>query len=106
MRFLGFALLAIAAPVAVAQSILTYAGGGTRDGLQAKAIVLTAPYGLAADGKGNLYIAEESGSSVQRVNLATGVIERFAGNGGRRTSRSAATRAATAATTGPRARHP
>jgi len=82
MRFLRFALCVIAAPIAVAQSILTYAGGGTRDGLQAKAIVLTSPYGLAADGRGNLYIAEESGSSVQRVNLATGVIERFAGNGG------------------------
>src|SRR3954468_23176791 len=82
MRFLRFVLCVIAAPIAVAQSILTYAGGGSRDGLQAKAIVLTAPYGLAADGKGNLYIAEESGSSVQRVNLTTGVMERFAGNGG------------------------
>jgi streptogramin lyase len=82
MRVFGFVLCAIAAPIAVAQSISTYAGGGSRDGLQAKAIVLTAPYGLAADGKGNLYIAEESGSSVQRVNLATGVMERFAGNGG------------------------
>ena len=82
MRFFAIALLVLAAPIVRAQSILTYAGGGTRDGLQAKAIVLTAPYGLATDNKGNLYIAEESGSSVQRVNLATGVIERFAGNGG------------------------
>lgn len=79
---LSVAILVLAAPVASAQSILTYAGGGTRDGLQAKAIVLTGPYGLATDTKGNLYIAEESGSSVQRVNLATGVIARFAGNGG------------------------
>ena len=82
MRSIGAALFVLATPVVFAQSILTYAGGGTRDGLQARAIVLTAPYGLAADGKGNLYIAEESGSSVQRVNLATGVMERFAGNGG------------------------
>jgi trimeric autotransporter adhesin len=76
------AILVIAAPLVSAQSILTYAGGGTRDGLQATAIVLSAPLGLATDAKGNLYIAEESGSSVQRVNLATGVMARFAGNGG------------------------
>src|ERR1700686_4979295 len=76
------AILVLAAPLASAQSILTYAGGGTRDGLQATAIVLSAPLGLASDAKGNLYIAEESGSSVQRVNLATGVMARFAGNGG------------------------
>ncbi|HSY48096.1 MAG TPA: hypothetical protein VLC46_04730 [Thermoanaerobaculia bacterium] len=76
------AILVLAAPLASAQSILTYAGGGTRDGLQATAIVLTSPFGLATDANGNLYIAEESGSSVQRVNLASGVIERFAGNGG------------------------
>src|SRR5229473_1832205 len=76
------AILVLVAPVVSAQSILTYAGGGTRDGLQATTIVLSAPLGLATDAKGNLYIAEESGSSVQRVNLATGVIARFAGNGG------------------------
>lgn len=81
-RLAALALSALIAPVLSAQSILTYAGGGTRDGLQAKAIVLTSPLGLATDTKGNLYIAEESGSSVQQVNLATGVIERFAGNGG------------------------
>ena len=82
MRAFGLLLCVIAAPIAFAQSISTYAGGGSRDGLKAKDIVLTARYGLAADGKGNLYIAEESGSSVQRVNLVTGVMERFAGNGG------------------------
>jgi streptogramin lyase len=82
IRIFGFVLGAIAAPIAFAQSISTYAGGGSRDGLKATEIVLTAPYGLAADGKGNLYISEESGSSVQRVNLVTGVMERFAGNGG------------------------
>ncbi|HEX3071213.1 MAG TPA: hypothetical protein VHX14_21800, partial [Thermoanaerobaculia bacterium] len=81
-RLWKLSFVALIAPALFAQSIFTYAGGGTRDGLQAKSIVLTAPYGLAADTKGNLYIAEESGSSVQRVNLATGVIERFAGNGG------------------------
>jgi sugar lactone lactonase YvrE len=81
-RSFVFALCALIAPALSAQSILTYAGGGTRDGLQAKSIVLTTPRGLAADTKGNLYIAEESGSSVQQVNLVTGVIERFAGNGG------------------------
>jgi sugar lactone lactonase YvrE len=65
-----------------AQSILTYAGGGTTEGLSATSIDLVAPRGLAVDTGGRLYIAESDGNAVQRVNLTTGLIELFAGNGG------------------------
>jgi sugar lactone lactonase YvrE len=75
-------LMFACAPALVAQSIFTYAGGGTTDGMQAKAVGLVGPRGVALDARGNLYIAEHDGNTVQRVNLATGIIERFAGNGG------------------------
>ncbi|MEO8033174.1 MAG: hypothetical protein ABI837_01995, partial [Acidobacteriota bacterium] len=65
-----------------AQSILTYAGGGTTEGLPATSIDLVAPRGLALDSSGRIYISESDGNTVQRVNLATGIIERYAGNGG------------------------
>lgn len=77
------ALLALlqAAPLS-AQSILTYAGGGTTEGLAATSIDLVGPRGIAIDSSGRVYIAEYDGNTVQRVNLATGIIERFAGDGG------------------------
>jgi hypothetical protein len=62
-RTFFFALCALIAPTISAQSILTYAGGGTRDGLQAKSIVLTSPYGLAADTKGT---TDACGASMER----------------------------------------
>ncbi|HWS72836.1 MAG TPA: hypothetical protein VN605_12015, partial [Thermoanaerobaculia bacterium] len=75
-------LVAAAAHSALGQSILTYAGGGTTEGMQATAIGLVGPRGLAVDKAGNLYIAEGDGNTIQKVNLSTGVIVRFAGNGG------------------------
>jgi sugar lactone lactonase YvrE len=75
-------LFLAAAQAAFCQSILTYAGGGTTEGMRATAVGLVGPRGLAIDAAGNLYIAEGSGNTVQKVNLSTGVIVRFAGNGG------------------------
>lgn len=63
------------------QSILTYAGGGITDGLAATKIDLVMPRGLAIDPAGNLHVSETDGNRVQRVNLASGVIERYAGSG-------------------------
>lgn len=75
-------LLAAAAPAAWAQSIFTIAGGGTTDGMQATSIGLLTPRGLVFDTAGNLYVVESRNNTIQKVDLATGVITRFAGNGG------------------------
>lgn len=71
----------VAAPATFAQSIFTVAGGGTTDGMQATAIGLLSPRGLVFDAAGNLYVVESGNNTIQKVNLSTGVIARFAGSG-------------------------
>jgi len=82
LRCASALLLLLLAQGALAQSIFTYSGGGTTEGMQATGIDLVGPRGLAIDPAGNVYIAETDGNTVQRVDSATGVIARFAGNGG------------------------
>ncbi|HKC26186.1 MAG TPA: hypothetical protein VKF32_15690, partial [Thermoanaerobaculia bacterium] len=64
----------------------TFAGGGNPsdnvgDGGPATAANVAQPWGLALDGKGNLFIAENNGSRVRKVNLASRLISTVAGNG-------------------------
>ncbi len=63
--------------------ITTIAGqgtSGTGDNGLATAAKLSAPYGIAIDGSGNLYIAEYLGSRIRKINSA-GIITTIAGTG-------------------------
>jgi uncharacterized protein (TIGR03437 family) len=65
-------------------NINTVAGTGTAsttgDGLAATAATLNAPAAVAADSSGNLYISEQSGNVVRKVNTG-GIISTVAGTG-------------------------
>jgi len=65
--------------------ITTYAGNGlygdSGDGGPATAARLNGPGGLAVDGEGNLFIADQYNHKVRRVDAATGVITTYAGTG-------------------------
>jgi streptogramin lyase len=65
--------------------INTVAGNGTAgysgDGGAATSAELHAPYGIAVDGAGNLYIADSANSSIRKVSVGTGIISTVAGNG-------------------------
>jgi uncharacterized protein (TIGR03437 family) len=71
--------------VSAAGVVSTFAGSGaagsTGDGGLATAAQLNAPFGLALDAAGNLYITEFSGDRVRKVSAATGAISTVAGNG-------------------------
>ena len=73
--------LSLLAPFAVAQSILTIAGGGTDDGQLASAVPLYGPRGLLFDKDGNLYVTETNSGRVRRIDAVTGRIFSIAGNG-------------------------
>jgi len=64
--------------------ITTFAGNGTigysGDGGAATAAELYYPYGVAVDGSGNLYIADQYNNRIRKVNTS-GVITTIAGNG-------------------------
>jgi sugar lactone lactonase YvrE len=63
--------------------ISTIAGGGTNSlagGGAATEVALYSPCGVAVDGAGNVYIAEEFSNSIYKVN-SLGIISTFAGNG-------------------------
>ncbi len=66
-------------------SITTVAGtgqaGATGDGGAATLAALKNPWGIAFDGAGNLYIADEGNNRIRRVAAATGAISTVAGNG-------------------------
>ena len=65
--------------------ISTVAGNGTAgfsgDGGPATSAMLNAPFGVAADSSGNLFIADSFNAVVREVFAATGVIQTVAGNG-------------------------
>lgn len=65
--------------------ITTVAGNGlsgfSGDGGPATAASLNRPQGLALDAAGNLYIADFGNHRVRRVDVRTGIISTFAGNG-------------------------
>jgi sugar lactone lactonase YvrE len=72
-----------AAPVA--GDIYTIAGThGTAsngsDGVLATATTLDAPYGIAVDSNGNIYIADPAANRVRVINGGTGIISNFAGS--------------------------
>ncbi|WP_026309024.1 NHL repeat-containing protein [Spirosoma spitsbergense] len=70
--------------VSTAGIIITVAGTGTagysEDGVAANTASLNNPAGLAVDGSGNLYIADQSNHRVRKVS-AGGIISTVAGNG-------------------------
>jgi trimeric autotransporter adhesin len=65
--------------------ITTVAGNGSAasggDGEPAANAALNVPAGTAFDASGNLYIAEERGNRIRRVDAQTGIITTVAGNG-------------------------
>lgn len=67
-----------------AQNISTIAGNGTMgstgDGAAATAATLKAPWGVAADASGNIYIADENANCIRKINSA-GIITTIAGTG-------------------------
>lgn len=70
--------------VSTGGTISTVAGNGTAgysgDGAQATDAQLNAPYGVAVDASGNLYIADANNNTIRKVD-ASGVITTFAGTG-------------------------
>jgi sugar lactone lactonase YvrE len=63
--------------------ITTVAGGGSTlgDGGAATAASLAAPYGVAVDGSGDLFIGDTGDNRIREVNLSSGLISTAAGNG-------------------------
>ncbi len=66
--------------------ITTVAGTGRNsgfsgDGGSATAAQLNHPWGVAADGAGNLYIADSHNHRIRKVDVSTGIITTVAGNG-------------------------
>ncbi len=55
--------------------------GYNSDGITATTAQLNAPYGIAVDSAGNLYIGDTGNNRVRMVTLATGLISTLAGNG-------------------------
>jgi sugar lactone lactonase YvrE len=70
---------------AVTGVITTVAGTGTYgyngDGILATSAQLAEPAGVAIDGAGNLYIADNSNNRIRRVDAVSGLITTVAGNG-------------------------
>ncbi|SPF45636.1 exported hypothetical protein [Candidatus Sulfopaludibacter sp. SbA4] len=71
--------------VTAAGIVTTIAGtgvqGNTGDGGLATNATLNRPIAVALDAAGNLYICDSSNHNVRRVNLTTGLITTYAGNG-------------------------
>ena len=61
--------------------IETFAGQPAPQGVAGTASYLVSPQGLAIDASNNLYICEVNGHVVRKVDLSTGTITLFAGNG-------------------------
>jgi hypothetical protein len=82
--FLCLLFVLISSHTLTAQLIYTFAGNGnagyTGDGGAPGAAELNAPFGIAVDGAGNVYIADNSNSVIRKVST-TGIITTVAGNG-------------------------
>ncbi len=67
------------------QNITTFAGNGIKgyngDGIPATNAQLSGPYGITFDKSGNLYIAEQDGSRIRKVDALTHQITTIAGTG-------------------------
>jgi sugar lactone lactonase YvrE len=57
------------------------AGGYSGDGGPATAAELDFPYGVAVDGSGNIYIADNGNNRIRKVTVSTGIITTVAGIG-------------------------
>ena len=84
-KFVTFSLLTISSFANVnAQNISTIAGNGTMgstgDGGAATAATLSAPWGVASDAAGNIYVADEAANCIRKIN-STGIISTIAGTG-------------------------
>jgi uncharacterized protein (TIGR03437 family) len=55
--------------------------GNSGDGGQGIYATLNRPFAVALDAAGNLYICDSSNQNIRRVNLASGIITTYAGNG-------------------------
>ena len=55
--------------------------GNSGDGGQGIYATLNRPFAVALDAAGNLYICDSSNHNIRRVNLASGIITTYAGNG-------------------------
>lgn len=66
-------------------NITTIAGSSTSgysgDGGAATSAKLYYPYGIAVDGSGNVYIADQANNRIRKVTVSTGVITTIAGSG-------------------------
>jgi NHL repeat-containing protein len=56
-------------------------GNSDGDGGPASSAHLDKPRGITGDNQGNLYVAEEHGSRIRKINLNTGIINTIAGDG-------------------------
>ena len=70
----------------VTGNILPVAGDGVAtgpilDGGAANSASLANPAGVAVDGAGNLYIADQGHNRIRKITAATGLISTLAGNG-------------------------
>ena len=75
---MGLPSLAAVAP----GTIITVAGAGhIGDGVPATKALLMSPRGVAVDGRGNLFIVDQGGHQVRRVDAVTGVITTVVGTG-------------------------
>ncbi len=72
---------------AITHAIVTVAGmGGVQGGLsgnngQATSATLNTPTGIALDGVGHLYIVDSGNNAIRAVDLGSGIITQFAGDG-------------------------
>lgn len=70
---------------AVSGAISTIAGTGTfgynGDGIAATAAKLSSPMGVAVDLAGNVYVADQSGDRIRKIDASSGLISTIAGTG-------------------------
>ena len=71
----------VAAAEANADSVANVAGNSDGDGGAATAAAFDRPVGLTGDNQGHLYVGEEHGSRIRRINLDNGIIDTVAGDG-------------------------
>src|SRR5258707_12700769 len=80
-RALSVCAVLLCASGAAAQSIVTYAGGGTLDGQLISDIVASGASGIALDGAGNLIVVMRLSGQVLKIDAVTHVVTTLAGNG-------------------------
>jgi invasion protein IalB len=59
----------------------TGTSGSTGDGGQATAAQISNPFGVAVDGGGNVYIADQNNNRIRKITASTGIMSTIAGTG-------------------------